>query len=275
MYISARNVIACLLLAPIAIHARINPSQEQRRMLTTICSYQGPRTFLLSFPQSGNTWLRYCLEFLTQRPTLHRNRTQPRWHDFHYAHPLAWKAGFDIDEHKPLIEKIHQDQESLLMHNQQKISLNHDADTLIFILRNPKESIARSEYSSWESLLESAWGSSYPHRIYFENLALFDNWPADRRYLIYYEDLINAPRETLTALLEFLHESTTRLDQFMDEYADHKARCLALYPNPTSRGSDPLFHSKKLSPAFRKQVDAWIADAYPEFSRTYLQRYIE
>jgi hypothetical protein len=275
MNLSSRSSIVVCLLLSMSIQARINPTKEQCRRISEICSYRGPRTFLLSYPQSGNTWFRYCLEFLTSRPTLHRTKTEYRSYQLHYIHPLAWQAGFEIDEHKPLIEKIHQAQGSLLCHNGEKTYHNRDTDTLIFILRNPKECIARTQYASFSELLDTLWGNAYQHRLYFENLALFDEWPTERRYLVYYEDLITKPRETLAGILAFLDESDERLDQFMDQYQHHKEKCLSLYSGATSRGSDPLFHSKKLSAQYRKQVDLWIADAYPELWEKYLQRYHE
>ncbi len=38
--------------------------------LTTFYNQSTPKTYLLSYPTSGNTWTRYCLEFLTKRPTV-------------------------------------------------------------------------------------------------------------------------------------------------------------------------------------------------------------
>jgi hypothetical protein len=255
---------------------RINPTQEQRRILAKICAYEGPRTYLLSFPRSGNTWVRYCLEFLTQRPTIPRRRTHLHLHDFQHGHPLAWNTTFKIDEDKVLIEKIHRPDETTIDHrDNKKISLNRDTDMLLFILRNPKESITCAEYATFTEFLDAGWKGYCEHRVYFENLMFFDAWPADRRHLIYYEDLIAKPRETLAAILEFLQEPDTRLDQFMHDYQHHKETCLAIYPKPISRGNDPLFHSKKLSIAFRKKVDAWIAYAYPELWEKYLWRYTE
>lgn len=268
------GIIICLLLS-INLNASFNATKEQRRIFQSICAYQGPRTVLLSFPQSGNTWLRYCLEALTGRPTLHRYTSQPRLNDFLFLWPIAWETNFELDPNKTLIEKMHQVKETMLHNRNETIYLNPDLDTLIFILRNPKETIARVEYASFDLLLEGVCKAYYPHRLYFENLAFFDSWPAERRYLIYYEDLITHPRETLAGILAFLHESDERLDQFIQDYQQHKQKSLSLYPNPTSRGSDPLFHSKKLSAAYRKQVDIWIAQAYPELWNKYLERYGE
>jgi hypothetical protein len=268
------GIITCLFLS-INLSAHFNPTKAQRRIFQSICAYQGPRTALLSFPHSGNTWLRYCLEFLTNRPTLYRDTNHPRWNEFLISWPVAWQAMLEIDNNKPLIEKMHCIRETMLRGKNETICLNPDVDKLMFILRNPKETIARVEYSNFDTLLEATCRIYYPHHFYFENLALFDSWPAERRHLVYYEDLITKPRETLAAILAFLQEPDTRLDQFMDEYEEHKNRSLSLYSGATSRGSDPLFHSKKLSAQYRKQVDTWIADAYPELWEKYLQRYHE
>lgn len=268
--------ISHLVILFIPASAKMKYPSAKSIMATEICAYQGPRTFLLSFPQSGNTWLRYCLEVLTQRPTVRRHKMNPGAYEFNHASPLTWGAGLQIDSHKPPIEKIHEEKESLLiLHNNKSTLLNHETDTLIFILRNPKEIIARSEYENFHALLNDVWKNSYKNSIYFKNLTLFDEWPAERKYLIYYENLITKPRETLAGLLAFLDESDTRLEQFMHEYDIHKNKCLALYPSTNSRGNNPLFYSKKLSPQYRKQVDIWIAEAYPELWEKYLHRYAD
>ncbi len=247
------------------------PDPEHQHMLDAICAYQGPRTFLLSFPRSGNTWLRYCLEFLTQRPSFSHTGLY-----YEIQRPLGWTAGFALDVDKAPIQKIHTQYE-IIGNDAQIHPANPDIDILILLLRNPKETFARHKYNSWQSMLrDHTVGKGYAVQTYFENLVLFESWPKDKRLLIYYEDFITKPRETLETILAFLHESSMPLDEFMRDYEHHRNACLTLYNGAVSKGEDILFHAKKTSAKFRKLVDTWISDAYPTLWETYLKdRYAE
>lgn len=244
------------------------PTAEQTRMLNEIHTYDGPRTFLLSFPRSGNTWLRYCLEFLTHRPSL-------VYHGFlqELQRPLGWSAHIPIDHKLAPIIKVHQQCEMPLCDSKAiQRAPNPDIDTLILVLRNPKECFARRTYYSWDDLISNPTaGIGYSVISYFENIVFFETWPEHMRLLIYYEDLILDPRATLTRILTFLHEPLTHLDAFMDTYKEQKQKCLALYPGSTSHGNDILFHSKKTSPDYHQRIDTWIAQAYPHIWNTYLR----
>ncbi len=247
------------------------PTPKQFHALAQMSKYSGPLTFLFSFPRSGNTWLRYCLEFLTQRPSFSKVG-----HYYDIQRPLGWAAGFVIDTSKAPIIKAHAYHEMLLGHNDIELrNPNPETDTLIFILRNPKETFARIEHTTWHSLMHNhIAGLGYEAQSYFDGLELFDAWPAHMRLLIYYEDFLTSPRETLMHILNFLDEPLTRLDQFMDKYEMHRQQCLALYPSSLSKGADTLFHSKKTSLEFHKLLDEWIQKAYPYLWHTYLeQRY--
>lgn len=256
-----------------ACHLSMNAnklSDAQMRILNEIMESPSPRTFVLSFPRSGNTWLRYCLEFLTQRPSLayYGLSCQPR------QRTLGWSADFPVDHRRAPIIKAHRAQEMVLHHNDVMREPNPDTDTLILILRNPKECFARHQHQSWHSLLlNAAIGLGYEPRSYFDNINYFETWPSHMRLLVYYEDLIIDPRTTLTRILTFLKEPTTHLDQFMNAYEEHVQKCLVVYGRNTSKRNDIFFHSKKTSHAYHMQIDNWITAAYPHVWTQYLQRY--
>ncbi len=232
-----------------------------RQQLDDLCAYDGQKTFLLSFPRSGNTWLRYCLEFLTQRPSFSRIGMY-----YSKQRPLGWAAGFDIDLQKAPIEKVHAKHEIK----------SRPGDRLIFLIRNPKETVARSAHHTFKSVLhDHLAGLGYGGKSYFENFDVYNSWPAADRLVVYYEDLLRYPRETLTTILLFLHEPLDCIELFMSNFTQHQEACKKIYLRTKSAG-DLLYHSKKLSSEYRAQVDRWIADAYPEFWNGYLRhRYAE
>ena len=239
----------------------------QQEMLKQLCAYQGERTFLLSYPRSGNTWTRYWLEYLTLRPTFHRfNLKDAR------NHPMAWAAGFEIDLMLAPIEKVHTQKEI------EKGNGDWRHDKLILIVRNPKEALSR--HGGLEITLEvlqgdSSKGNSDP-RIYFNNIAVYDAWNPEKRLMIFYEDLMSKPIQTMVTVLIFLESSLDRIDLFMKDYKWHKKNAIKIYKESESKGNDLLYHSKLIDSEHRKQIDAWIAQLHPYIWKKYLkQRYAE
>ena len=238
----------------------------QKQLMNKISSYQGRKTFLLSYPRSGNTWLRYCLEYLTGRPSFAHNYLQARMNQ-----PLGWYAGFDIDCNRPPIEKVHS---RSAMEN----SGTRFDDLLIFIVRNPKEALTRHQNKEITLQALAAQqnptdkvGSTY---VYFDNLKLYDCWNPENRLLIYYEDLMADPEQTLIVILQFLQEPIDQLDDFMKQYDEHKRKAISIYKKyqkeSKTEGNDLLFHSKKITSEHRQQVDSWIAQLYPDLWQKYL-----
>lgn len=238
--------------------ATTHTDAEKEIIMNRLSNYDGPKTWLLSYPCSANTWTRYCLEYLTQRPTF------APYHVDKKNEPLAWLAGFDIDINKPPIEKTH----SLVC-----ATFNKNSDKLIFILRNPKEAIQRASFvlECKEDLTKAERGKKY-----FENIATFDSWNPQNRFLVYYEDLIMEPEKTLGEILHFLNETPSKLKSFMAEYEKHQKKSIEIYYESFSKAKDLLYHSKKMKPGLRKRIDSWIEELFPMQWNTYLKhRYSE
>lgn len=238
----------------------------QKEILDQLFVYNGERTFLLSYPRSGNTWARYCIEYLTGRPTFHRYINDPR------NYPIGWLAGFEINPNLAPIEKVHTQKEL------EKNNGDRRKDKLILIVRNPKEALSRhggTEITLGVLQGDGSKGNSDP-RIYFNNIAVYDSWNSQKRLLIFYEDLVAKPIQTLATILIFLDSSFDKIDSFMSKYMLHKKAAIKLYKDSESKGNDLLFHSKMIAPDHRKQIDAWINELYPHIWQTYLyDRYSE
>ncbi len=223
----------------------------------------GERVLLLSYPRSGNTWLRYCLEFLTQRPSLSRMGLS-----YFTQQPLGFTTEFKLDLLKTPIEKIHCHREI--------VGSVTDTDKLIFILRNPKETFARQGLKGLSRRMSKLAGKGYPIEVYFENFEIYETWNHQKRLLVYYEDLLLNPRQTLANILDFLQEPCDRLDLFMRDYEQHQAASSSLYKDSRPTINDVLYHSKKISPEDRCAVDSWISCHYPAYWSQYLKdRYAE
>lgn len=238
---------------------------DKAEVLNKLIHYQGPRTYLLSYPRSGNTWIRYCLEFLTRRATI---TYQVGINDL-MNQPLAWRAGFELDLDSPPIEKVHNKLEM-----ERGGELDPDQEHLILIVRNPKEAITRHEKHTpnleiFQGVSSDQW---YKAPQYFENIRLYGQWNPSKRILIFYEDLLVNPRQTLENLLTFLQVPFTYIDEFFSKYDYHKNKALTLYASATeSKGADLYYHSKKMSQEERLYIDGLMEELFPDVWHGYLK----
>ncbi len=239
------------------------PGDSKDAALKYLRSYSGFRTFLLSYPRSGNTWLRYICERTTHCPTFMKAGLGKR-----IDQPLAWSCGFDdLDWSKPPIEKAH-------LRRELNGSNSAPGNKLIVLIRNPKEALMRTQHKliTMDILLGKEKGY-VKGSDYFDAISVYDSWDADKRLLVYYENLLTNPGPEIARILNFLNEPLTALDDFMRDYQKHKKICLDLYKDGESKGEDLLFHSKKTYPAYRLLVDQWIEQLYPVWWNKYLKQY--
>lgn len=256
---------AILLFGMLNLGCLFGMSSIDQKALDVILSNKNNRTFLLSYPRSGNTWTRYCIEFLTQRPSFNRFYFK---HNINY--PLGWLADFPLDINKPPIEKIH------VINELKKTGANSEDDALILIVRNPKEALIR--HAGKTVLLDAVQKNQIAQNIktYFEALQIFDEWVCKKKLIIYYEDLMQNPEAVLLEILDFLNESPQMLPGFLHDYQIHKKKCLSLYKASASAGNDLLYHSKSLTREERLAIDNWIETEYPAYWQKYLKaRYAE
>ncbi|MBY0110246.1 MAG: hypothetical protein K2X90_03995 [Candidatus Babeliaceae bacterium] len=130
------NILIFLLLFSSFFHQKkiICLPIDGKAIMRAMAAHKSPRIFLLSYPRSGNTWMRYCIEVLTQRPTASFN-LNPKIQ----ALPIGCICEYPLNFKKPPVWKIHGKYElnfAGYRHNPKK-------DLLIFLIRNPKEAIIR------------------------------------------------------------------------------------------------------------------------------------
>ena len=148
------------------------------------------------------------------------------------------------------------------------------------IFRDYKENTIRRWYGeSYKKILTK--GTLFDEQA--ARLAFFDRWPEENRHLVYYEDLLLNPKETLTKALEFLGESDERMEEFLANFDSFKKLCLATYDQETkrlplgpsiSKGKDIHYHSKKVSKVLLFKADELFQKKYPDLWEKYLARYL-
>lgn len=221
---------------------------------------------LFSFARSGNTWLRYCLEHLTGKPSM--------------SIPVLLKLSPPKNQSKPLFSS-EKTVKFLKAHSYGPIQKLFQTDikqknsTLVLIIRNPIEAILRES-------MTSAWSFDNAAKAYMRIIRAFDQSPIPRKVFIYYEDLLRSPKQTLKALLSKLKLPTDRLDRFMKEYDQHKRASIDYYnrmvDTSMTRGDLSQTHqtSSLLKDREKKEIPkkkAMLKQSYPHLYQKYLSRY--
>ena len=216
---------------------------------TLLFDSEGRKTLAIATGRSGNHWFRYSLQYLTER----------RCGDNRF--------NLYFDKKKPVI---------CAQHNVYQVKgRDPNRDYLILLVRNYKECMLRGNDHDIERIKEMLTDEKVCS--YFHNLEVFNRWHPKRRILVYYEDLIDHPRETLGSVLDLIGESRRRLPDFIKNIEKHRQKTLAYYDRThkgaRSRGKDHLFHSKQEAIEDLEEIDEMIIDRWPTLFEKYLTRY--
>jgi hypothetical protein len=237
-------------------------------------SFPAPnRVFLLSFPRSGNTWVRYGVEFLSGRPTRWKKgaagaHTQPLNEPLGNIFPCIRN-----DTRKGCVWKIHSAGELERSHGPILAT-----DSLILLLRNYKENWNRQDACQATTVRNPRRGRGGWSRLfisYFTSLRLYHDWNPQRRMLVYYEDLIREARSQFHRILDFLDEPLDRMEEFMSELPNHQNNALLEYSRQyrpsITRGRHAVFHSRQIRSEDRLGLDRTIAATFPDLWEIYLK----
>jgi hypothetical protein len=107
---------------------------------------------------------------------------------------------------------------------------------------------------------------------FINNIKSFEKYKGEK-ILIYYEDLIEYPKESINKIYNFLQfNDENRLNDFFNNYDYHKQKSIELYSDSISKGINMLFHSKNFSRDSLDKFDIYYENEYPELYK-YIERY--
>lgn len=213
------------------------PSPQKLKRIRNARSYAKKssrfRTFyLLSYPRSGNHWVRYILEWHSKRTTIDGLKSLSSFVKI----PGVRQSLPPIAIKKHWIES--QDDRSL---------------PLIFLLRNYKEAVTR--HCQHNSATYMANLETYRQDVY-----TFLDW-ASPKICIYYTDLITSPKTTIKTLLDFVELPLDK--DFIKNIDEHAQKCISAYNSSEKSytgGKEVIFHSKVLSKSQIKMFDEFMSD---------------
>jgi len=228
---------------------------KKKSSITGFKIYDKP--LLISYPRSGTNWINYIISFLTEKPT-------PGY-------------GTKKNQERYIIDRAHKG-----------FSVIENYESVILSIRNYKECLIRNLQEEWfvfqdvnKFLINKT--NIQPAYWYIKNIEAFHNFKK-KKFLIYYEDLMISPKETISKLADFLNLSDSdRLNELIDNIDFHKTLSVEKYQVNKSHKSFTQgdvtkleFHSQSLlSKKDRIIFDDYYQNNYPELFELYLKRYIE
>jgi hypothetical protein len=229
------------------------------------------KIYVLRAPRSGSHWFFYC------NNVLFKKNTYPDGEGPMSYYPYG-DGGDIITAHNPY--DLHLDIHS------------HEKDLLILLIRNYRECMLRNYKDPkvvknqilYQALFnplaqQKDWVLNLRMNHYFHNLRVYDMWNPEKRLIIYYEDLLQNPKETFLRLANFIGENQKEdtIQAFVDNIEDHMENSLGIYERvyrSHTRGKSFLHHTYGIGIKKSLEIDRLVMRCFPYFTRKYLKRYL-
>lgn len=214
--------------------------------------------YIVSYPRSGNTWLRYIIEYLSNQPT-NGLIDKPNKYD-KLQKPLL------INGDNYIAYKLHSFDPKIT-----------NRDKVILIIRNYKECIIRHNKDKrgydFELFQKHNQGKKDD---YIGMIKQYHHFNGEKMH-IYYEDLINDYHleKICYQLCQFLDIPDSEVNNLLDNLESIKKNSLCLYPRSKTKGKGPIYHSNLLKKAEAISWDMYLHINYPKLFELYLRRYRE
>lgn len=221
--------------------------------------------YLLSYPRSGNHWVRYILEWFSGRPTIGEGDE-------------SWNTQVDtpIHSNKKLGVNISITNDIPIAYKRHDIREEDDRNKpLILIVRDYKEILVRKIY---ESLYLDNIEVKGIMGGYMDHVIKFHEWPGPK-LLVHYEDLMDHPGREIARILSFLDVSKKRMGAFMRDINRHKELMLQMYSKKVAvsmtNGTSHGFYSSNIPAHVKWEIDDRYRSMHQDAFDKYLTRYTE
>lgn len=221
---------------------------------------------LLSFPRSGNSWIRYFLEFISKKPTS-IGTVKDCQKGAKKSDPLSIKLGLGVDiDEKCIAIKRHR--------------ADHDWDTwtkdtcqLVFLMRDYKEAIIRHIEP------ENVANDADPRKCigeYMHCLDFYDKFDG-RKCLVTYEGMLLHPRIEINKVVEFLGvPKGTYYEEFFKDFETHRKKSVTTYHGGSHTGGEVKNmhqHANSAGKLVVNNISNIIKNEYAELYDKYLKHY--
>lgn len=232
------------------------------------------RIYFLGQPRSGNHFASYVISRILNIPCISHPNTGP----------FLWLS----NEWKDTIDVKNPYQQKCFFHGHNPFDLNlsvadKSKDYLIFILRDYKENFMSLAYDKEDIAMMSLKNElldikdPYEAKVnsYINNITCFDKWDENKRFLIYYEDLIKNPEKPIMELCYFFDIDPQRAVKFLKDFEEHQKQCFDMSFGKKRDYNDLKRHSEKMNGQNIEEMDNFFCKNFPEHWEKYLKRYKE
>lgn len=242
--------------------------------------YKQPQTeylYLLTEPRSGTHWLQASVQYFTKRRLLPFEQDRILQKNLPMFGMNILNVTID-DQLKPIFRTHCEKNMNEALGD---ITTFSKQNKLIFLTRNYKEIFARHMRTRRQKTFKKA-SIKLRHILedYLNKIAFYEKWNKNNRLLLYYEDLISKPQETMQRIADFVEAPKERFQLYFDNYQHNRKQSLDFYQNHVifgskSKGNKTESHSLKLSKAEKGKLDRIIFEKNSKLANRYLQRYLE
>ena len=148
--------------------------------------------YIISFPRSGNSFIRYAIEKLTNKPTLDVGGRRDK---------VYIKRNASYNSNNPILKKEH---------FIESIKKQKNINTLILLLRNYKDVFISHNMRGLKDFVGSHIQNEFLkskedyYKEYYELIKFYDNFNR-KKMVMYYEELIDEPYNSIKDILSFLN----------------------------------------------------------------------
>ncbi len=225
---------------------------------------------ILSYPRSGNHFIRYIIELLTERPTLGLTSQDGPIHERHGPKLLP-----DITNNDPIAVKTHWTSD-----------IKFNADSLILILRNPVEAILSARYETHfkKACCEESVSSKILADYKFDsdrfvmNLEYFIKFEGPKE-IILYEDLVGDKYEkcidSMSRIFNFEESKVNDLVSNFGKYRIDSMKITNRKPISLSKKSSNEFYADKIKKINPDDLDAYLSSISGVLNHKIIKEYYD
>jgi hypothetical protein len=258
--------------------------------LALLCFHVGGHSsiYILGYPRSGTHWFCYSISQILDCPIV----SEPNGGNPRFRIVPGQKEDFDLWYQKSI--STLPENALFFSHKPSTLGLaqaNPAEDFLIVVVRDYHECFGRNsihsscpngEKSGYLSLID--WYKtrkiSSPFQSedvdYINILECYDRWRKEKRFLVYYEDLLEDFSSVMQKCLDVLNPPREYLAEFVAHFEQEKATCKELYKRQggSYSGDDPKYYQKNLlAPETARMFDRIFKTRFPYIWNYYLKRY--
>jgi len=208
--------------------------------------------YVLGYPRSGNSWVRYILRACAGLPPCHAHAQSDDFSKIHW-----WDH--DKCDDRGLILVVRNYKEAIIRHN----LINH-------------ESTPGPNQWSWKFIFHQSWAPyktiepvvSYMHPL----LVFLEQWKNRPKKVVYYEDLIQFPEISIRNLCNSI---SLPYQDFLDNYEQHRETCMKDYGESKTDGKTVIYYRDLVPVETRYEWDEWLKQYKKRVFMEFLERYYE